>query len=65
MDNVQEVMLIKLQEDVDKYNACLYELIKTCTMLGADTAIDKFLLSPEFEEEACIYCEDMGWKEPA
>lgn len=59
-----EELLEELELSLAKQEVCLQYLVRTCINLGADRAITKFLLSPEFEDEACEYCRDMGWEEP-
>jgi len=58
MDN-KELLELKVVEQVR-----LRELIEIILDLGADEAIRKWTDTPEFEEEACEYCREMGWREP-
>ena len=46
------------------YKAKKGELFALLIRVGTLKAIEKFLISPEFEEEACLYCGEMGWEAP-
>lgn len=46
------------------YNGCPDIVIHYITDADKEAFIKLFLSTNEFEEEACNYCRDMGWKEP-
>jgi len=55
---------VTLKEAVEQRNEALRVLLETCVLTGAIRGINKYLLSPDFAEEAYQYCREMGWKEP-
>ena len=40
------------------------ELSRSLMRIGSIKAVEKYIASPKFEEDACDYCRDIGWKEP-
>ena len=40
------------------------ELSRSLMRAGSVKAVENYIISPEFVEEAEAYCRDMGWKEP-
>ena len=55
----------ELEKAIEAADLTLRGLVELCIQLGAERGVENYLISPEFEEEACEYCREMGWKEPA
>ena len=56
--------LEELEEAVKLVHIKFRELSRSLMRIGSIKAVEKYIASPKFEEDACNYCRDIGWKEP-
>uniref|UniRef100_A0A6M3L0Z3 Uncharacterized protein n=1 Tax=viral metagenome TaxID=1070528 RepID=A0A6M3L0Z3_9ZZZZ len=54
----------RLEEAVKLAGVRFRELSRSLMRAGSVKAVENYIISPEFVEEAEAYCRDMGWKEP-
>ena len=54
----------ELEEVLVKQKQALKELVAACVLVGVEHGVELFLNSSKFEEEACIYAEEVGWTPP-
>ena len=59
-----EGQLRELEGALEREEATLRELLGCCIQAGAAKAVDDYIHSPDFEEDACDYCREIGWRDP-